>query len=134
MKIADIEVPEIGFFDILGCATRNGRQKLARKIVSPFAKVDSISAIVTEGFTAALTAGTSKLSEQRCNDIIAGCHAVKTCCDVLAITIDPSGDGGKTVTPDEKALMLTTVEEGMHNLLAQDSVDKVVDGLIGKIP
>lgn len=134
MKTADIKVPEVGLLDFLGCATKSGRQSLARKLITPFAKVDSISALVTEGFTAVVNSGVGKLSDARCAEIASGCKAVKACCSTLINAVDPEGDGGKNITQEEKALVKVAVNDGIHKLLKQESVNSLVDRVVEKIP
>ena len=134
MKIADIEVPKISFLDYLGCATKSGRQSLARKLIAPFAKVDSISALATEGFTTVINSGVGKLSDVRCAEITSGCKAVQACCSALINAVDPEGDGGKNITQEEKVLMKVAVNAGVHRLLRQESVDSLVERVIEKIP
>lgn len=134
MKIADIEVPEVKFTDLLSCITRNGRQALVRKMVAPFAKLDNIAALASEGVSTVLDAGANKLTDKRCRQIAVGCDAIKECCTLLGSSLSPDGDGGKAVTDVEKMNIKCSLEEGLQYLVTQATVTDAVEKLIQKVP
>lgn len=134
MKIADIEVPKIGFLDLVGCMTQSGRKMLVRKLTAPFTKIENVVVLVTEGAASAINAGTDRLSDERCAQISSGCEALETCARLVKTSVSPSGDGGKNVTDDEKAAISDAIGTGIGQLFTQDAVDAKVEELIAKVP
>lgn len=134
MKIADIQIPDIGFFDAVKCVTRSGRQKLVRKIAEPFFKPENIAGLAATGIAKAVNVGTDKLTDERCVQIANGCKALETCFSLAGKAVTPRGDGGKTVTDAERAEIATAMGIGINELISQETLDSAFDELIEKVP
>lgn len=134
MKIADIQIPDIGFFDAVKCVTRSGRQELVRKIAEPFFKSENIAGLAATGIARAVNVGTDHLTDERCVQIASGCKALETCFSLAGKAVTPRGDGGKTVTDAERAEIATAMGTGINELVSQETLDSTFDELIEKVP
>lgn len=134
MSKVNIKLPEIGFTDLLRCVTQGGRQSLVRKLVYPFTKIETMASLAAEGVAEALDAGTGKLSDERCSQIVTGCGALEICCSLVKKSVSPDGDAGKNVSTAERVEIAMAINEGISTLLTQDAVDAKVEELIKKVP
>lgn len=134
MEKLNIKLPEVGFTDLLRCVTQAGRQALVRKFICPFTKIETMAALAAEGVSEALDAGTGRLSDERCSQIVTGCGALEICCSLVKKSVAPSGDEGKSISPAERTEIAMAINEGVSSLLTQDAVDAKIEELIKKVP
>lgn len=134
MEVAGIDVPEVGFTDFVKCVTRSGRQSLAEKLIKPFTRIGNISSVVSNGIADLVDAGTEKLGDARCAQIVKGCAVVETCCNLVKSSISPEGKGGKNITPEERADIIAAVTTGFTCLTSQAEIDAAVSKIIEKVP
>lgn len=134
MKIADIQIPDIGWMDAVKCLTRSGRQELVRKIAKPFSNSLNLASLAATGIAKAVNVGTDQLTDERCTQIAEGCKALETCFALAGKAVTPRGDGGKTVTDAERAEIATAMGRGIGELVTQDSLDAILDELVKKVP
>lgn len=123
----------IGFIDIVKCVTRDGRKSLVKKVLADSVTVESVSKCVTYGITIALDSGTGRLTDERCAQIASGCEFLSLAAKSIGASIDPSGEGGKTVTDLERSDICHGVEHGVKLCVTQDDLDKLIERVVDAV-
>lgn len=130
----ELAVPKISAIDLLSCLTQSGRRKLARKLLQPYAQIPVLSELVANGVSEALNAGLDRMSDERCGQLAEGCKVLSTACDLVRTSVDPSGEGGKSISTGERVLIASSIQLGLSNVLTQDAIDEKIEQLIQKVP
>lgn len=120
--------------NILKLLTKNGRQSIVREIVKPYVSVDSIANYAAEGVAKALEIGAEKISDERCAQIAIGCNMGGNALIHLTAAVAPDGEGGKSVTGEEKALIKSDLDGAIRALVTQNFIDDIVEKVLAKIP
>lgn len=114
--------------------TKSGRQELVREVVKEYVTPQMLSKLAADGVAKAIESGTLIAGEERVAKIACGCEYGGKFCAELGKAVNPEGDGGMTITENEKVNIALYLNAAIVNLVPTAACDKLVDLVVSKVP
>lgn len=110
--------------------TQSGRQSIVREILKEYVTPSKIAELATEAAAQGLTAGAGKIDDDRLAKIANGCEKGANALIHITAAISPDGEGGKTITPGEKALICADIQTAVQSIVTQEALDGIVENAV----
>jgi hypothetical protein len=116
----------IGFMDLIKCATQGGRRSLARKLANEYLTIDNAKDLTVKGVNTVL----DKISNQE--NLAKISESVELGADICASIAGAIKDG--KVTDEEARKIMSETLKITGGLITQGKIDALIDTIVEKIP
>lgn len=94
--------------------------------------VDLISDKATDGIDYLATRAAEKLCGERLGRITRGCSLGANSLIAVSHALDPEGDGGSVITPNERTQILANTKEAVLALITPEALERIIDEAVAK--
>lgn len=108
---------------------RSGRQDIVRQLGREYVNPDTIADLVTAAVALALEKGAEHISDERVAQIAIGCERGGNALIHITAAVAPNGDGGKTVTAGEKALICSDLKLAVGSLVTKEALEDAIEAI-----
>lgn len=118
----------------LKVVTQAGRQSIVDELLQKELTQENCAIYAAKGVSAALDAGTARLSDERIKQIAEGCEAGGKLCAQLGRAINPDSEDGKKISEAEKQGIMVEIRPTIVGLISQDVLDDLRKKIVAKVP
>lgn len=117
---------DIGFMDLIKCATQGGRRSLARKVAKEYLTIDNATDLTVKGVNTLL----DKISNHE--NLAKISESVELGADICASVAAAVKDG--KVTDEEAGKIMRETLQITGGFITQGKIDALIDTIVEKIP
>lgn len=106
----------------------------AKPYIKAELSVDKLADYAVEGVDWAASSATKNVSDERLAQIARGCTLGASVFGNLAAALDPASDGGRKITPAERAPLRTDMRTAVLCIVTPEKLDAMVDSACERAP